>query len=367
MRLKTKVYLGLLIFAAAIILSRPLVDLLGQFHRLPGNNPDDELSRERERIMLSDKLVALLDLQAGSTVLDLGAGFGMYTFRLARAVGPSGKVFATDIDDKAVNFLAERARREGASNVEPVLVTGRGPDPFYHKHVFDLIFASDVVTEIDNAEAFFDALRPSLREGTGRLWVISVRLDPDFTPVEFENPGSLRRALTAGAAQTFIVPRLSAASQRALAADEAPSGSEAFMSAVLDDLNRLLGDRTLWPEMLSKRWPLSDQDDNLRSVLSEMLDKQGVFTTQAELGNETRRFLRMLNRILILNLLDNRQWSRAVAFNKMSKAQLIPLLTPPAFETSWGRPSFLENAGYEVVREHTSLPYWSVWEYQRRR
>ena len=43
-------------------------------------------------------------------VADIGAGSGYYTVRLARAVGPAGKVFATDIQPGMLERLRTRAR-----------------------------------------------------------------------------------------------------------------------------------------------------------------------------------------------------------------------------------------------------------------
>jgi len=368
MRTRKKVCVGLFVVVAMVLASRPLVELFQHTQRLPGNNPDDELSVERTKVMLADRLVGLLNLQSGNTVLDLGAGFGMYAFRLARAVGPDGTVFATDVDEEAISHLAERARKEEVANVVPVRVAGRGLDPFYRAHTFDVIFASDVVTEIRNPEAFFDALRPSLREGSGRLWVVTVRLDPDFTLDEFGSPDNLRAALTSDLAQTALVPRLSAASRQALVAGQPAASPDSFVETALEDLNRLLADHSLWPEAQEKRWPLNAQDAKLRAVLSEMLAREGVFGTEADpRGGAAKRVLRLLIRILLLNLMDNTLWSKAVALNKLSKAQLQPLLAPLTFDTFWGRPAFLESVGYEVVQEHKDIHYCCVWEYRRAR
>ena len=59
-----------------------------------------------------DTAMALLDIQPGWTVADIGCGMGFYTFRFARAVGPEGKVFALDIVEKAVDLVKLQSRRE---------------------------------------------------------------------------------------------------------------------------------------------------------------------------------------------------------------------------------------------------------------
>jgi 2-polyprenyl-3-methyl-5-hydroxy-6-metoxy-1,4-benzoquinol methylase len=367
MRIRTKVGIGLFLLIAALILSRPVVDALTRQNPLPGNTAQDELSSERVKMMAPDEIVKLLNLPAGSTVLDLGAGFGMYSFRLGRAVGPTGNVYATDVDPKTIAHLNDLSRKEGAVNVTAVQVSGHGLDAFYRDHQFDVIFASDVITEIRSPESFFDALRPSLKAGTGRLWIVTMRPDPDFTSAEFGDPGLFQRALLSGERQSPIVRRLSPAAQQALAAQPTAASAEPFAALALADLNKMLEDPTLWPEAQEKKWALNQQDANLRHVLSEALAKKGLFAAQASVTDDTRRILRLLNRILLLDLLGSDVWCKAIALNKLTQAQLKPLLAPLTFQTFWGRPAFLDEVGYEVVREHTSIPYCCVWEFKRKR
>jgi len=67
-----------------------------------------------------DRVVADLGLKDGSTIADIGCGSGYFVFRLAKAVGPTGKVYAEDIAEKALKALKARIDREGARNVEIV-------------------------------------------------------------------------------------------------------------------------------------------------------------------------------------------------------------------------------------------------------
>jgi ubiquinone/menaquinone biosynthesis C-methylase UbiE len=67
-----------------------------------------------------DRVVADLGLKSGLRVADIGCGAGYFTFRLAKAVGDSGRVLATDIDPKPLKAIAERARKEHLANIETV-------------------------------------------------------------------------------------------------------------------------------------------------------------------------------------------------------------------------------------------------------
>jgi ubiquinone/menaquinone biosynthesis C-methylase UbiE len=71
-----------------------------------------------------DRVMALLPVEEGDVVADIGAGVGWFTFRLARAAGPQGRVLALDIQPEAVALIEARARDAGINphgNVEPRL------------------------------------------------------------------------------------------------------------------------------------------------------------------------------------------------------------------------------------------------------
>lgn len=120
-----------------------------------------------------DEVVAALALRPGDRVADLGAGGGYFTFRLADAVGPSGRVFAVDVDEGLLAYLADRARDEGRTNVETVLAgydDARIPPPGV-----DLVFTCNTFHHLEDRSAYFARLRASLRPG-GRVAIV------DFTP-----------------------------------------------------------------------------------------------------------------------------------------------------------------------------------------
>lgn len=68
-----------------------------------------------------DRVIVDLNLSPGEKVADIGAGGGYFTYRLAKAVGTDGKVYATEISDKALKSIRDRAEREKITQIEPVL------------------------------------------------------------------------------------------------------------------------------------------------------------------------------------------------------------------------------------------------------
>jgi len=71
----------------------------------------------RERAPWEGAIAEFLDVRPGLTIADLGAGGGYHAVRLARAVGPSGRVIATDIDPRMTRRIAWEAHRRGLSNL----------------------------------------------------------------------------------------------------------------------------------------------------------------------------------------------------------------------------------------------------------
>ncbi|MGB5079864.1 MAG: methyltransferase domain-containing protein [Burkholderiales bacterium] len=116
-----------------------------------------------------EEVVAALGLRAGDRVADIGSGSGYFTLRLARAVGPSGKVYAVDIDRGMNAALAERAREAGLANVE--IIDARVDDSMLPASSVDLLFVSDTYHHIADRVPYFRNAAKTLRPG-GRLAVI---------------------------------------------------------------------------------------------------------------------------------------------------------------------------------------------------
>ena len=86
-----------------------------------------QLNPRRARWQKPAVLVRALGLRRGQVVAEIGSGPGYFTPRLARAVGPSGHVYAVDPEGAVLDVLRRRLARLGVRNVTPVL--GREDDP----------------------------------------------------------------------------------------------------------------------------------------------------------------------------------------------------------------------------------------------
>lgn len=120
---------------------------------------------------LPERVLDALAIEAGDRVADIGAGNGYFTFRLADAVGPNGRVYATDVDETVVRELGGEVRSRSYQNIEVVLATGG--DSGLPSGEIDLVFLCNVYHHIEDRIEYFDAIRQKLRPG-GRVAIVEV-------------------------------------------------------------------------------------------------------------------------------------------------------------------------------------------------
>jgi ubiquinone/menaquinone biosynthesis C-methylase UbiE len=82
---------------------------------------------DREVWQKPDQIMDALGIADGSVVADIGAAGGWFTVRLARRVGPNGRVYAEDIQARMIEMIERRLQRENLRNVIPVLGTATDP------------------------------------------------------------------------------------------------------------------------------------------------------------------------------------------------------------------------------------------------
>ncbi len=57
-------------------------------------------------------------VKKGQSVADIGCGLGGYTLALAESVGPEGKVYAVDLDQRCIRATEKKAKKAGHQNIE---------------------------------------------------------------------------------------------------------------------------------------------------------------------------------------------------------------------------------------------------------
>ena len=130
------------------------------------------------------QLVELLELKPGMTIADVGAGFGAWTMRFSRWIGPAGRVYATDIGAPQLAALRESVKKEQLANV--TVVEGAVSSTNLPAACCDAILVRDAYHHFTDPDGMIRSLAASLKPG-GRLAVI------DFPPREkSEVPAGVR-------------------------------------------------------------------------------------------------------------------------------------------------------------------------------
>jgi ubiquinone/menaquinone biosynthesis C-methylase UbiE len=158
-RLKRWVIAGLLALAGAVVLAAASLPYLPLIH---GTTADEV-----------ERLAAWLEVQPGTRVADLGAGAGAIAVALARRVGPSGHVYATELDDERLTDIRQAATEARLSNVtviESAVSSTNLPDA-----CCDALFSRVVYHHLTDPAAINTDIFRALRPG-GRLVII------DFEP-----------------------------------------------------------------------------------------------------------------------------------------------------------------------------------------
>lgn len=119
------------------------------------------------------RLVQLLELKPGMAIADVGAGFGAWTVAFGKWIGPSGRVYASDIGEKQLAFLRESAKREGLTNV--TVLEGAERSTNLPAGCCDAILIRDAYHHLTQPNDILPSMFAALKPG-GRLAVI------DFPP-----------------------------------------------------------------------------------------------------------------------------------------------------------------------------------------
>lgn len=136
----------------------------------------DDTAREQARFDAErrpEKVVEALGIGPGSRVADIGAGSGLLTVHLARAVKPNGRVVATDIDSAVLDLLQSRLAAAGLSDVVERRVVG-AEKPGLEKGMYDAILLAEVDHYFSDEVAWLKEATQALKPG-GRI-VISNRI-----------------------------------------------------------------------------------------------------------------------------------------------------------------------------------------------
>lgn len=149
-----------------------------------GARPADQwaLTLESGRRMESleiQEVVSRIGLEPGDIVAEIGAGTGIFSVPLARAVRPDGLVLAEEVDEGFLPMISDKEAQAGLDNIQPVL--GRFEDPRLPRGDVDVAFFHDVLHHIADRGPYLQRTASYLKPG-GRIVVVDYDMNVPGVP-----------------------------------------------------------------------------------------------------------------------------------------------------------------------------------------
>jgi ubiquinone/menaquinone biosynthesis C-methylase UbiE len=117
----------------------------------------------RDKRLQIDRVMDILGITPGKSVADIGAGSGWFTVRAAKRVGPTGLVYAVDINPEATRYIAQRGAKEKLQNIKTIL--SKPDDPLLPPNSIDAVLLLKTYHEVAHPMDLLRNLRPALRPG----------------------------------------------------------------------------------------------------------------------------------------------------------------------------------------------------------
>ncbi len=144
-------------------------------------NDPDAWEQRHNAYQPPEQVMDSLGIKPGMVIAEIGAGRGRYVVHMARRVGATGKIYANDIDKKALDYLEFRCKRDSIPNV--ITVLGKVTDPLLHKNTMDMVYMINTYHHLDKKVELMKNIIPSLNPD-GRLVII------EHDPVKVSDAGS---------------------------------------------------------------------------------------------------------------------------------------------------------------------------------
>ncbi|MFK7737400.1 MAG: class I SAM-dependent methyltransferase [Pirellulaceae bacterium] len=159
---------------------------------------------KREQEERPSEALDQLELKPGMVVCDLGCGNGYYSLKMAKSVGPDGKVLAVDIQPEMLHLLELRSKDAGIENIEPVL--GTLVDPKLPPGRVDLVLLVDVYHEFSHPVQMLARIRESLSDN-GVIALLEYRMEDRSVPIKLLHKMTKRQIMKEYTANGFELVR----------------------------------------------------------------------------------------------------------------------------------------------------------------
>ena len=140
--------------------SRPAADWIARLER-----------PERIAGLKIDYIISKLALKPGQVVADIGAGPGVLSLPMAKAVAPNGTVYAVEIDQAFLDHVAMRMKEQHVTNVKPIL--GKFTDPALPAQDVDVVLFHDVLHHIEDRATYLKSTAKYVKPN-GRIAIVEL-------------------------------------------------------------------------------------------------------------------------------------------------------------------------------------------------
>lgn len=166
-----------------------------QLEQRPAEDYIERMERPT-RVVKVNEVIEKLRLKPGDIVADIGSGSGTFSIPMAKAIAPNGILYAVDIDQKMLDYVSDKAKKEGVTNIRTVL--GEYNDPKLPVKDLDVAFYHRTLHMIENRQAHLNAtakyLKPDGRivnidknreDSTNWMWLNQSDVDTWMAAISF--------------------------------------------------------------------------------------------------------------------------------------------------------------------------------------
>jgi ubiquinone/menaquinone biosynthesis C-methylase UbiE len=154
----------------------PFTSGFAQLQQLPADQYIQRMESPNRDLKVPE-VISKLRLKPGDVVADIGSGAGSFSIPMAKAIAPNGILYAVDIDQKMLDYVAAQAKKEGVTNLRAVL--GENDSPKLPVKNVDIAFFHRVLHMIEHRQAYVNATAEFMKPD-GRIVIIDK--NPEQSP-----------------------------------------------------------------------------------------------------------------------------------------------------------------------------------------
>lgn len=183
---KKRIYILVIISTTAIILSNT------SYSQELQKREWESRKENRKYWQLPNRVMDTIGVSPGMVIADIGAGNGYFTFRMAKKVGQTGKIYANDIDKRPLENIQRWCKEEGVTNIQTIL--GEEENPLLPEGEIDLALMVNVFQALKNPVLFLKNIQPALKPEAVLViiqWEL-VKCNRESPDLDMEDPWNIR-------------------------------------------------------------------------------------------------------------------------------------------------------------------------------